>query len=174
MRIQAGWNFRKGQPDIELRETWQGPARHAVGLKKVNLPVVSGGLGKNSNSRAWILATANGTGMSSRRLPMTRDVKLTSSRSVYTQGPAARRSGRRFRGRQVCGPRPPPRLPHRLAADAFDLRRSAAAPAQPREAGERVEQRIARTEHGTRADNSGILKRLPDYQFAAPPGPNVR
>ena len=41
---------------------------------------------------------------------------------------------------------------------------------QPGEVGECAKQRVARTEHGTRADDGGIWKRLLDCQFASPRG----
>ena len=45
---------------------------------------------------------------------------------------------------------------------------------QPREVGERAEQRVAGTEHGARADDGSARKRLLHRPFAAPAGANVR
>jgi hypothetical protein len=58
--------------------------------------------------------------------------------------------------------------PRVAAADKRDHRE------QPREMGERTEQRIAGSEHRTRADDSRTRKRFLDQPFAAPARANVR
>ena len=52
-------------------------------LRRSTWPVVSGGFGRSSNSRARISATAKGTGMSSRRLPTRCSVSYQLAQRVY-------------------------------------------------------------------------------------------
>jgi hypothetical protein len=136
--------------------------------------VVSGGLGRSSNSRAWTAATAKGTGTSSRRLPMRRSAILPARASCTLQAG------------ELVGPAGGPRvgehagdgLRHVLHIDRLQAGAAAADQRQdweqPGKVGKRPQQGVARTEQGARADDGGVRKRLLNHQFAAPARADVR
>ena len=75
--------------DVELPEPRQGPARHVVRLEKVNLAGGERRARQSSNNCARASATAKGNGTTNGGLPIRRCAKVTSSRRVYTPGPAS-------------------------------------------------------------------------------------
>ena len=76
--------------NLELLQTRQGSARKIIRFEKINL---AGGerwvWQELEQPRLDLGSAAKGTGMSRRRFLMRCDVIVTSSRSVYTPGPAS-------------------------------------------------------------------------------------
>ena len=143
-------------------------------LRRSTWPVVSGGLGKSSNSSAWISATAKGTGMSSRRFLRRCSVILTSSRSVYSG------TGKLVGSADGCGvgEYADDSLRHVFHKDWLQSGTAAGDQRQYRQPsgklGECAEQCVARAKHGARADDRSLRKSLLDHLFAASSSTDVR
>ena len=86
-----GWYYLldRFRLNLELLQTGQHTARNIIRLEKINLAGGERWVGQELEQQRLDLGHRKGTGMSNRRFLMRCSVILTSSRSVYTPGPAS-------------------------------------------------------------------------------------